>query len=62
MAGGKPIAWLLRARAGVTISTTNRAAFMLLKDLPSVVWTSLIGHAFLDTYDSFGDSSRSVRP
>lgn len=24
------------------------------KDLPSVVWTSLIGHSFLDAYDSFG--------
>ena len=25
------------------------------KGLPSVVWTSLIGHAFLDAYDSFHD-------
>ncbi len=25
------------------------------KHLPSVVWTSLIGHAFLDAYDSFAD-------
>jgi polysaccharide biosynthesis protein VpsJ len=27
------------------------------KNLPSVVWTSLIGHAFLDHYDSFGDDN-----
>jgi len=27
------------------------------KNMPSVVWTSLIGHAFLDGYDHFGDDS-----
>jgi hypothetical protein len=27
------------------------------KNLPSVVWTSLIGHAFLDAYDSLGDQN-----
>jgi polysaccharide biosynthesis protein VpsJ len=27
------------------------------KGLPSVVWTSLIGHAFLDAYDRFGNNS-----
>ncbi|MGA2988368.1 MAG: hypothetical protein ABSG32_31755 [Terriglobia bacterium] len=27
------------------------------KGLPSVVWTSLIGHAFLDAYDYFGNDS-----
>lgn len=28
------------------------------RGLPSVVWTSLIGHAFLDAYDQFQDSSQ----
>jgi len=32
-------------------------SFYAPKSLPSVVWTSLIGHAFLDMYDSFGDHS-----
>jgi polysaccharide biosynthesis protein VpsJ len=27
------------------------------KDIPSVVWTSLIGHAFLDAYDYFGSDN-----
>ena len=27
------------------------------KGLPSVVWTSLIGHAFLDAHDHFGNDS-----
>ncbi len=31
----------------------SRSAYAA-KDLPSVVWTSLIGHAFLDGYDQFG--------
>ena len=29
--------------------------FFLPKGVPTVVWTSLIGHAFLDAYDHFGD-------
>ena len=29
-------------------------SFYLPKDMPTVVWTSLIGHAFLDAYDLFG--------
>lgn len=31
-------------------------AFYLPKGVPTVVWTSLIGHAFLDGYKHFGDS------
>ncbi len=30
-------------------------AFFLPKGVPTVVWTSLIGHAFLDGYEHFGD-------
>ncbi len=29
--------------------------FYLAKGVPTVVWTSLIGHAFLDAYDQYGD-------
>jgi len=29
--------------------------FYLPRGVPTVVWTSLIGHAFLDAYDHFGD-------
>jgi hypothetical protein len=29
--------------------------FYLPKGVPTIVWTSLIGHAFLDAYDHFGD-------
>jgi hypothetical protein len=32
----------------------SRSVFVLRKS-PSVVWTSLIGHAFLDAYESFGE-------
>ncbi len=32
-------------------------SFYLPKGVPTVVWTSLIGHAFLDAYDHFGDDS-----
>jgi len=31
-------------------------AFYLPKGVPTVVWTSLIGHAFLDGYDHFGET------
>jgi hypothetical protein len=34
----------------------SRSSFVP-KGLPSVVWTSLIGHAFLDAHDRFGDDS-----
>ncbi|MGA7448999.1 MAG: hypothetical protein WBQ43_00340 [Terriglobales bacterium] len=30
--------------------------FYLPKGVPTVVWTSLIGHAFLDAYDHFGET------
>jgi len=30
--------------------------FYLPKGVPTVVWTSLIGHAFLDAYDEFGNA------
>jgi hypothetical protein len=30
-------------------------SFYLPKNMPTVVWTSLIGHAFLDGYEHFGD-------
>jgi polysaccharide biosynthesis protein VpsJ len=30
-------------------------SFYLPKGVPTVVWTSLIGHAFLDAYDQFGE-------
>lgn len=32
-------------------------AFFLPKGVPTVVWTSLIGHAFLDGYEHFSDQS-----
>ena len=32
-------------------------AFFLPKGVPTVVWTSLIGHAFLDGYEHFNDDS-----
>lgn len=32
-------------------------AFFLPKGVPTVVWTSLIGHAFLDAYEHFQDKS-----
>jgi polysaccharide biosynthesis protein VpsJ len=32
-------------------------AFFLPKGVPTVVWTSLIGHAFLDAYEHFQDTS-----
>lgn len=32
-------------------------SFYLPKDAPTVVWTSLIGHAFLDAYEHFQDDS-----
>ena len=31
--------------------------FYLPKGVPTIVWTSLIGHAFLDGYDHFGSDS-----
>lgn len=31
-------------------------SFYLPKNMPTVVWTSLIGHAFLDGYDHLGDA------
>jgi hypothetical protein len=31
--------------------------FYLPKGVPTIVWTSLIGHAFLDAYDHFGNDS-----
>jgi polysaccharide biosynthesis protein VpsJ len=31
-------------------------SFFLPKGVPTVVWTALIGHAFLDAYQHFGDS------
>jgi hypothetical protein len=32
-------------------------SFYLSKGVPTIVWTSLIGHAFLDAYDNFRDDS-----
>jgi hypothetical protein len=32
-------------------------SFYLPKGVPTVVWTSLIGHAFLDAYDNFGNDN-----
>ena len=30
-------------------------SFYLPKGVPTIVWTSLIGHSFLDAYEHFGD-------
>ena len=32
-------------------------SFYLPKGVPTIVWTSLIGHAFLDAYDHFQNDS-----
>ncbi len=36
-------------------------SFYLPKNVPTVVWTSLIGHAFLDGYDHFHERSSISR-
>jgi hypothetical protein len=56
--------WLIEHRsAGYTGSSWGNhfdyqsRAFFLGKGVPTVVWTSLIGHAFLDAYEHFMDES-----
>ncbi len=56
--------WLMEHRsAGYTGSSWGNhfdyqsRAFFLAKGVPTVVWTSLIGHAFLDAYEHFKDES-----
>jgi hypothetical protein len=56
------LAWLLRNQSsgysgpcwGNHFDYQSRSVFEKAMS-PSVVWTSLIGHAFLDAYDEFGD-------
>jgi hypothetical protein len=55
--------WLIRNQSpsysgacwGNHFDYQSRSSFVP-RGLPSVVWTSLIGHAFLDAYDCFGNS------
>ena len=58
------LTWLVEHRSqGYTGSSWGNhfdyqsRAFFLPKGVPTVVWTSLIGHAFLDAYEHFRDNS-----